>query len=213
MPEEVSFHPSDAVRRWTRTLGQLRVRLDRKRRRPEPQADGISESVTQEAVDLCGMLLQETAAAELEVRRIAALQREERQIHKHVLNKLPIACVTTDASGYIRTANRAAALLLGVSAPALQGRLLLLFAEDRAGFQDLLQSRDGGTHYATLTLRPREVRPLKVQVTLAPDAPHDATGWLWFMQPHEKFPSPAPLDPTPSAPDPSRAAPDATEPS
>jgi PAS domain S-box-containing protein len=146
--------------------------------------------VTEEAVDLCGMLLRETAAAELEVRRIAAHQREERLLHKHLFNKLPIACVTTDASGYIRTANRAAALLLGVSAPALEGRLLLLFAEDRAGFQDLLQSRDGGTHYATLTLRPRELRPLKVQVTLAPDAPRDATGWVWFIQPHDKFPSP-----------------------
>jgi PAS domain S-box-containing protein len=198
MPDEVSFQPSDAVRRWTRALGDLRLRLDRKRRRPEPRADGVSEAVTEEAVDLCGMLLRETAAAELEVRRIAAQQRDERQIHKHLFNKLPIACVITDASGYIKSANRAAALLLGVSAPALQGRLLLLFAEDRAGFQDLLQARDGSTHYATLTLRPRELRPLKVQVTLAPDAPRDATGWLWFMQPHEKFLSPGAPNPTPS---------------
>ena len=190
MTDDVSFQPSDAVRRWTRALGDLRLRIGKTQRKPQLHTDGTSEAVSVEAVDLCGMLLRETAAAELEVRRIAAQQREERQIHKHLFNKLPIACVNTDASGYIRSANRAAALLLGVSAPALEGRLLLLFAEDRAGFQDLLQGRDGGTHYATLTIRPRELRPLKVQVTIAPDAPRDATGWLWFMQPHEKFPSP-----------------------
>jgi PAS domain S-box-containing protein len=189
MTEDPSYQPSDSVRRSTRALADLRLRLKKKQRsRTESRALGPDESVTEEAVDLCTMLLCETAAAERKL-------RTETMAREHLFNKFPLACVITDASGYIRSANPAAALLLGLSASALRGRLFLLFAEDRAGFHSLLQSQDGGTHYATLTLRPRDLRPMKVQVTIAPDAPVDATGWLWFIQPHQKFLSPsAPAD-------------------
>jgi PAS domain S-box-containing protein len=195
MHEEISSSPSPAIRRWTRTLADLRLRASRRPRRPDVEAVPF-ENVADDALDLCQTLLQQTAAAELEGRRSMAAVRREREIRQHLFDKLPIASVTTDAAGYIRSANRAAALLLGMSASALRGRLFLLFAEDRAGFHDLLRTPDGRTHYATLTIRPRELRPLKVQVTIAPDEPGDASGWVWFLQPSDRC-APAPTTDAP----------------
>jgi PAS domain-containing protein len=192
MPEAISSQPSFAVRRWTRSLAELRQRVKRQRDKRDARPDSADEGSTEDALALCELLLQETAAAELAMRRIAAQERRTREVQTHLFDKMPIACVVTDAAGYIQSANRAAALLLSVSASALEGRLFLLFVEDRTGLQDLLHLQDGGTHYATLTIRPRELRPLKVQVTLAPDTPNEATGWVWYLQPHERFLNPRP---------------------
>jgi PAS domain-containing protein len=99
---------------------------------------------------------------------------------------LPVACVWTDESGQILQANAAAAALLNVSSPHLEGRPLMFFVTDRDKFKDAqsaLNQQLTTVVDVPLILRPRERRPRSVRL-VGRRLQHDQRR-CWFLQPVE----------------------------
>jgi nitrogen-specific signal transduction histidine kinase len=98
---------------------------------------------------------------------------------------MPSACILTDGTGTIVTANRAAGSVLNLSAKHLQERQLALFTGDRDGFTALLQRlpEGDGQLRATLVFRPRDRKPaaMDVEIVCCPEA--ESGVWLWCLTP------------------------------
>jgi len=94
-------------------------------------------------------------------------------------------CLCADENGRISRANRAAALLLNVSARHLVDQPLLHFTQDRDGFLDVLRRvrRDRTPLQCALAIRPRERGTVATMVTVVPRTPDAASEWLWFLEP------------------------------
>ena len=169
----------DPVSHWTRQLGHLRAQaLKRARIGPPPCGD-----ITDTALEACDGLLRDLAGARLECDRLRAEIRTSDAAWEHLFDMLPSACLLTDSAGSIRNANRAAGVLLNLSAKRLKDRELVVFSEDRAAFSELLYrlTRSGDDEVrATLTFRHRERRPAAMQVAVKPLTSHDGL-WLWFV--------------------------------
>lgn len=175
---------SDSVRRWTWTVGQLRTRAQRVKRRSagDPAA---ADAIIDEALELCNNLLVDLAGAEEETRKLRQALQQERQDAIGLFDRIPIPSVSTDEAGLITGANRHAALLLNVSARHLAGKPLLHFTQDRVAFLAMLGSlpQDGSTSHGTISIRPRERRTLAVEITVVSQTTMNATEWLWFLTP------------------------------
>lgn len=164
------------------TLARLRGQMVRMRANSATSASDALD-LADEALQLIDTMRAELAA--LEQRRLA-LQGEighhERE-SQAMLQLIPLAIVSTDAQGRIVHANRAAAELLGRSAPRLRDELLLHFFDDRTAFTELLQALApaGGTEHTVLKLRPRERAPFDADLTIVPDPRQGEATWLWFL--------------------------------
>jgi PAS domain-containing protein len=176
----------DPTRSWTRELAHLRTRaLKLGLRRPaveSPLAD-----ITEEALTACASLLRDLAGSQLECERLRAEIRSEAAAWEHLFEVVPVASVLTDPSGLILNANHAAGVLLNVSAKRLKERQLFLFCEDREAFNGLLQqlAHGEGLLQVSLTMRPRERRPMETGVVVSAVSPGHSTAWLWFfVRPH-----------------------------
>jgi PAS domain S-box-containing protein len=136
-----------------------------------------------EALQLIDTMRAELSA--LDQRRLslqAEIGHHERE-SQAILQVIPIPIVSTDAQGRIVHANRAAAELLGRSAPRLKDELLLHFFDDRTAFTELLQALApaGGAERTVLKLRPRERAPFDAEITIVPDPRQGEESWLWFL--------------------------------
>ncbi len=163
-------------------LARLRGQMARLRERTDARvadaldlaelALGLVEDVRLE----CAALQQRCAEAERQARNAEAETRT-------LLDLAPLPLVTTDSCGMIVDANRAAARLLGRSAPKLRNELLLHFFDDRAAFTALLRNLPTvlDPQPARLQLRPRERAPLIVEITRARDPRSGDDRWLWFL--------------------------------
>jgi PAS domain-containing protein len=182
---ELSF----TIRRWTRDLGHLRTRVVRLKRQPGVP-DGPVDATLEEAIGLCTQLLQDLAGAEMEIQRCLADVRTERQQADYLFDRMLVPSLHADDQGRIIRANRAAALLLNVSARHLVGQPLLHFTQDREGFMDLLHRmrREPTPFQCELTIRPRERSTLHAGVTLMPRSPGNTAEWLWFVAPNGSGP-------------------------
>ena len=172
----------DPVPHWTHELAQLRSRAAKLgRRRPSPEAP-LAE-VVEEMLAACASVLQELAGAHGECQKLRAELEKERAAWEHLFDAVPGACVLTDDQGVIVNANRSAGLVLNVNARRLAERQLLLFTEDRTSFGVLLQRLSAGEVplRASLTLRPRERRPLETDVIVTAGLPNQSGVWLWFF--------------------------------
>ena len=164
------------------TLARLRGQMISMRANSATTASDALD-LADEALQLIDTMRVELAA--LEQRRLA-LQAEighhERE-SQAMLQVIPVAIVGTDAQGRIVQANRAAADLLGRSAPRLKDELLLHFFDDRTAFTELVQALApaGGAERAALTLRPRERAPFEAEITIVPDPRQGEASWLWFL--------------------------------
>lgn len=99
-----------------------------------------------------------------------------------LVEQLPIPCVTTTRMGLILTTNPAAAAALNVSARALPGRNLLLFFDNRDGWQHLLSRiKERDTARQAGHLRPRERMPMPLTATLAVVPGTDSDCIRWFL--------------------------------
>jgi PAS domain-containing protein len=139
----------------------------------------------EEAVAICTQLLQDLAGADMEIQRRIAEARVERQHGDYLFERMLTPCLCADDNGRITRANRAAALLLNVSARHLVDQPLLHFTQDRDGFLHLLHNmrRDRTQVQCALTIRPRERGTIKVVASVMPRTVEDASEWLWFMAP------------------------------
>ena len=173
----------DPVPYWMREIAQLRAQVVKNRRASDQSAFG---DVAERALMVCDALLQELAGAGLECERLRAEARTETATWERLFDVMPGACLLTDGTSAILTANRAAGTLLNVSAKHLKDRQLLLFSSDREKFNALLQELPlggQGEHRAVLTIRPKERKALQMGVLVVPLSSGQPGLWLWFLNP------------------------------
>lgn len=172
----------DSARRWTREIATLRSRaikagLDK-------ALDSRIADVLRDALVACDSLLQDLNAAHHEHARAAKQVRAADGDWNYFFERLPCACVCTDANGFILKANPAAASLLSISPRHLDARLLTHFAEDREQFVRFLRSVvwEGAEAQGTLTIRPRDRARVVVEMRAVRRTAEDSNTVLWFFQ-------------------------------
>jgi hypothetical protein len=152
------------------------VRMLRDHLRDEPQA-------LQAVTDLIGELVVDLQAAEREIatlRKEAASQRRRRE---DLLERVPLACVLTDASGTIVEINRRGVLELNASRGLTIGRSIELYFGDRAAAADLVSRLPdiSGPVHAEATLKPRERRARPCRIVVQPASAASPPAWRWFL--------------------------------
>jgi PAS domain-containing protein len=174
----------DLIRRWTRAIGALRSRRLKVRRQDPAAAVAALEEILEESLNGSVTLLQDLAGEQLAREKLHQDLRNEMLNRQYLLERLPIACLSTDATGLIRHANQPAAELFNVSAKHLRGRQLLHFSADRSAFCRLLQElpRGGGQVEASIPMRPRERGPFTMNTLVLPEIPEEPSSWLWFFR-------------------------------
>lgn len=86
-----------------------------------------------------------------------------RELYEH----LPVPCVLTSEEGLIDDANRLASKLLNVGSPHFKRKPLFLYLPQRDTFFDLVQQAAArGLAQARMSLRPRDRKPIPVDVTV-----------------------------------------------
>ena len=171
----------DPVPFWMRQVAYLRVQAGKRTRGGQTPSGEITDS----AFEICEGLLRDLAGARLECERLRADVRRADDAWENLFDAVVNACLLTDSAGVIAKANRAASVLLNLSAKRLRDRELVVFSQDREAFGSLVQAlRQGGSDElrATLTFRPRERRPVARQVIVKP-LPSRPGLWLWFLTP------------------------------
>ncbi len=173
---------TNAVHRWARELSHLRVRVSRLRGRAVEPNDG---DVTEAALAAADSLLRELAGAQAECERLRASSRVQTVEWERLFDAMPCAWVITDRGGSIRDANGMASALLNLSVRHLRGRQLLVHTENRKVFSDLLARLNSasGSDEAVLKMRPRDRRPVEMNVVVVPAPPNESGDWLWYFTP------------------------------
>jgi PAS domain-containing protein len=174
---------ADPCRRWIKDIGELRGRAARIKR--HSVSDSGLEDLLTDALSTCESLLFELAGARLELDRFVSSSKDDAADWNHLFDRMPVACVATDANGVITNANRSAALLLNLSAKHLGYRVLMHFFDRRDSFSQVFQSLnvEPPPVRASLGLRPRERAVVWTDVIVIPRTPGDLTMWLWFLIP------------------------------
>jgi PAS domain-containing protein len=109
---------------------------------------------------------EEVQTQQEEIRRLAESHQLMRWQHQRMLEMLPVPVVTTDAAGLIRSANAAAAGLLGIGLPRLLRKPIYAFVslEDRPELRRRLSGLVAGQRLCrTITLLGREDRAIAVE--------------------------------------------------
>jgi len=155
----------------------------------------------------CDSLLRELAAAHLECERLRVTSSADAATWEQLFDVVPCAWLSTDSAGLILDANGAASALLNVSIRHLRGRQLWVYTNNRKVFADLLArlNHGNGPEGATLKLRPRDRRPVEVDVTVTPGPPNQPGVWRWFFGSCGQFQAPKSEETV--APSPSMQAP------
>lgn len=173
---------TNSVPYWTRELAHLRGRSLKLHRRPGVSPD---PDITEAALAACDSLLRELDAARVECERLRAKDRADAIDWERVFDVIPCAWLVTDRAGWILDANGAASVLLNLSIRHLRRRQLLVFTENRKVFKDLLLrlSSTAGPEEAILKVRPRDRRPVEMDVIVMPGRSDQPAVWLWLFTP------------------------------
>jgi PAS domain-containing protein len=160
----------------------LRGRLFRLRGRAVEPNDG---DLTEAALAAADSLLRELAGAQLECERLRGSSRAQTVEWERLFEAMPCAWVITDRGGWIRDANGMASVLLNLTVRHLRGRQLLVHTENRNVFSDLLArlNSGAGSDEAVLKMRPRDRRPVEMNVIVTPAPPKESGNWLWYFAP------------------------------
>ena len=148
-----------------------------------------------DSLETCNNLLQALAGAQLQCDDLVQRLADERANWQHLFDKVPVACITTDRGSVIIGANESAARLLNITKKNLADRLLLHFVGDRERFATLLGLPPfQHDHQCRMTIRPRERKPIEVDLRVTLCTPGDASTLLWFLvqAPRERVASHAP---------------------
>lgn len=179
---------------FTCRLDTLRQRVDALQRRTAA-GPAQAESYLRDAIEELHASLEELQAADEELRQQnedlagAYLAVEaERQRYEELFEFAPDGYLVTDVDGNIREANRAAAVLLGVSQGYLVGKPLTVFVapEDlrafRARLAEAAQQRPGRLWDTRLQRRDRG--PFDAALSVAPvqPAPGKVSGLRWLLR-------------------------------
>jgi len=164
-------------------LARLRARAVRLRGRPCADSRDALE-VLDEALELTDTIRDDCARLQQRCAELERRVRDQESAFTALLERLPLALVSTDGSGRIVHANRAAAKLLGRSAPHLPETLLLHFFEDREAFSLLLERMRSAPDpiEIAMRLRPRERAPFDALVTVTEDPRCLEPRWVWSIE-------------------------------
>jgi PAS domain-containing protein len=172
----------ETLRRWTPVIARIKARLANRNGSTPPKL----EAALDEAATTFDVLLQDLAGAETANRNLRSRITSLESQWDDLFQRMPVACVVTDASGAIRRANDRAADLLNTSARHLQREngSLTYFVQDRQRFFALLKTLGtGGETFATLPVRPRERAPMIIDMSAVPHLADEELLWLWFLVP------------------------------
>ena len=175
----------ETLRRWAPIVARIKTRLAAGNGSTPPKL----KAAIDEAAATYDELLQDLAGAETANRNLRSrLTRLESQ-WDHLFQRMPIACVVTDAAGTICRANERAADLLNTSARHLQreNAPLTYFVHDRQPFFAMLSAlATAGEVQATLLMRPRERALMMIDAFAVPRLVDDESEalWLWFLVPN-----------------------------
>ena len=171
-----------STRRWTHQLGDLQNRARKVKNNGAPMAAAVAD-LLDDAVTFCATLLQELAGAQLQHARIQAEARQTEGNWQYLFDRLPLAALITDTGGTIVSANRAAALLLNMSAKHLVGKPLLHFVDSRQKLASTLHAAAAGVTRVeeTLTVRPKERATREMTIVIVPESSEQADHFLWFL--------------------------------
>jgi PAS domain-containing protein len=168
--------------RWSRELAHLRTRALKAR----PAASGtLTPGLTEDTLGMCDSLLRDLAGAYLHSERLHARIHIEVAAWERLFEVMPSACVLTDRSGAIVNANQTAGSLLNIAPRHLRSRDLLVFTDPRDLFRSVLERMACAPEdvRVTLTVRPRERKPVKADVLVVPLSRNQPDLWLWFLGP------------------------------
>jgi len=174
----------ETLRRWAPIVARIKTRLAVGHGSTPPKL----QAALDEAAATYDVLLQDLAGAATANRNLRSrLTRLESQ-WDHLFQRMPVACVVTDASGAIRRANERAADLLNTSARHLQreNAPLTYFVHDRQPFFAMLSAlATAGEVQASLLMRPRERALIMIDAFAVPRPADDESEslWLWFLVP------------------------------
>jgi PAS domain-containing protein len=152
---------------------------------PSAKGGGEDPTVTllDDALRLLETMRSECAAlqqrcTELESRLAARVDAAHR-LH----DAMPQPIITTDSTGVILDANRAACAALARSRPKLVNDLLLHFVEDRVAFSGVVRelARATAPIVARARFRPPDRAPFGATVTVLRDPRVDPAEWLWLL--------------------------------
>ena len=164
-------------------LATLRSRLREAEHDPERDVELLVQDL--------GTAYEELRAASEEVQsqreHISVLVEGHRLLsrdHERMVSTLPIPLLATDRRGVIRSANAAAAALVGSRPARLVGKPIITFfaPEDRSSLRQLLneQARSDRGIRQVVTLMPRDGRRLRVEV-FASALPEESGELTWVL--------------------------------
>lgn len=174
----------ETLRRWAPIVARIKTRLAAGNGSTPPKL----KAALDEAAATYDVLLQDLAGAETANRNLRSrITRLESQ-WEHLFQRMPVACVVTDASGTIRRANERAASLLNTSVRHLQreNAPLTYFVHDRQPFFAMLSALATAPEVqATLLMRPRERALMIIDAFVVPRLADDESEalWLWYLVP------------------------------
>ena len=172
----------ETLRRWTPIVARIKTRLAVGNGSTPPKLKAALE----DAAATYDVLLQDLAGAETRNRNLRSRIASLKSQWEDLFERMPVACVLTDASGTIRRANDRAADLLNTSARHLQreNAPLTYFVQDREPFFGLLKALPTADEVrATLLMRPRERALMMIDARAVPHPVDGESLWLWFLVP------------------------------
>jgi PAS domain-containing protein len=136
---------------------------------PQRAADALKVAV-REVDHVHGALLGTTEQLHIAVDELEHTRKQLCLAVEHYAEfreRMPMACLLTDAGGSIGDANHAAAELLNVAAGHLIGKAMLLFLPERDRyFHAIDAAKEHGAIWLPLKLKPRERKPRPVTVAV-----------------------------------------------
>jgi hypothetical protein len=139
--------------------------------------------VLRRITDFLGGLILELHAAEIGMRALRKEAEALRQRREDLLERIPLACVITDAAGVIGELNRQAALELNTSRRLAIDRGIDLYLADRSVAADLIARlpQISAPVHAEVSIRPRERRARKCRLVVQRIRGASRPSWRWFF--------------------------------
>ena len=157
--------------------------LTQQQERGERPSAHLSRTVLRELGEALEELRVATEHLQLAADDLAVSRREATvtaDSYRELYEGLPIPCILTDENGMVGEANAHASKLLNVAAPYLAGKPLLLYLPQRDTYFRLLEEVSvGGVARTRALVRPRDRKPLEMNVTVT--ALKQQVRWCWVF--------------------------------
>jgi PAS domain-containing protein len=163
--------------------------LTQQQERGERPSGHLSKTALRELGEALEELRVATEHLQLAADDLAVSRREataSADSYRELYEGLPMPCILTNEQGTVDEANMHASKLLNVAAPYLTGKPLLLYLPQRDTYFRLLEQVSiDGTARAQAMLRPRDRKPVEVNVTVTALKRQVRWCWVFWERAHE----------------------------